>query len=101
MEHKSASFNNGLINTLAPLIGSSRSSALYQITQRACFARLLLMIVFLSELNERPAAITVSNRKQPELMSAVYSAADMPAPVALAALCHNRTHAPQQNPITR
>ena len=44
MEHKSASFNNGLINTLAPLIGSSRSSALYQITQRACFARLLLMI---------------------------------------------------------
>src|ERR1700730_200502 len=43
MEHKSASFNNGLINTLAPLIGSSRSSALYQITQRACFARLLLM----------------------------------------------------------
>jgi hypothetical protein len=43
--------------------------------------------VFLSELNERPAAITVSNRKQPELMSAVYKAADMPAPVALAALC--------------
>ena len=38
MGRKSASFNNGLINTLAPLIGSSRTPALCQRTQMAYFS---------------------------------------------------------------